>query len=110
MTLIPKSVMVERENEMVKKRGRPAGSKNKKVDIKSNGIDLDQVEELLIIRFDEAKKYKELLNINAALNNENQILKAKLEELEKYYKEKEEKAKRFKLAQQQGDIKASVTS
>lgn len=69
-------------------------------------LTLEQVEEVIITRFREAAEVERLRNQLAATSTLLKNREAELEELKRYYAEREDKRKQFKLAQQQGDIKS----
>lgn len=73
----------------------------------TNGeLSLERVEELVIARFQEAKEVRLLRNRLAATENTLRNTQIELAQLEKYHKDQEDKKRRFKLAQQQGEIKS----
>jgi DNA-binding transcriptional ArsR family regulator len=75
----------------------------------SEKITLEQIEELIITRFEEAREVRKLRNQLAATENELLNARNELERLKRYYKDQLEKQRRFVLAQQQGEIKPLLT-
>lgn len=93
------------------KRGRPAGSKNKpRVDIKSNGLNREQAVELMIDAFTALKQLPTLMKELEQYKRGYSNLKEAVAEQRKEEEKRKDQERRFKLAQQQGDIKSPVRS